>query len=139
MCHTISQAAEYSVIHNEAFSFMKRCTPGPFTIILVATKMVPKLAQVVKRRVVGIRIPENQIALQLVKALHSGERNVTDLVKLTGFSQPNVSRHLAVLVAAGLIGRRKEGLNVLYRIIDESLADICTIVCKRVSNQSRTR
>ena len=77
--------------------------------------------------------------LQLVQGLHSGEKNVTDLVALTGLSQPNVSRHLAVLVAAGLIGRRKDGLNVLYRIVDESLADICTIVCKSVTSQSWIR
>ena len=77
--------------------------------------------------------------LQLIQALHSGEKNVTDLVELTGLSQPNVSRHLAVLVTTGLIGRRKDGLNVLYRIVDESLAEICTIVCKSVSTQSRIR
>ncbi len=77
--------------------------------------------------------------LQLIQALHTGEKNVTDLVELTGLSQPNVSRHLAVLVTSGLIGRRKDGLNVLYRIVDESLKDICTIVCKSVSNLTRTR
>ena len=77
--------------------------------------------------------------LHIVRALQSGEKNVTDLVEITGLSQPNVSRHLAVLVAAGLLGRRKDGLNVLYRIIDESLADICALVCKSVANQSRTR
>ena len=77
--------------------------------------------------------------LQLIQALHGGEKNVTDLVELTGLSQPNVSRHLAVLVTAGLIGRRKDGLNVLYRVVDESLADICMIVCKSVSGLSRAR
>jgi DNA-binding transcriptional ArsR family regulator len=77
--------------------------------------------------------------LQLIQVLHEGEKNVSDLVELTGLSQPNVSRHLMVLVTAGLIGRRKHGLNVLYRIVDESLTDICTIVCKSVSSQSRTR
>ena len=77
--------------------------------------------------------------LQLIQVLHSGERNVTDLVELTGLSQPNVSRHLAVLVTAGLVGRRKDGLNVLYRVVDESLTDICAIVCKSVSDRSRLR
>lgn len=75
--------------------------------------------------------------LQLIQALHAGEKNVTDLVEVTGLSQPNVSRHLAVLVTAGLIGRRKDGLNVLYRIVDQNLLDICTIVCRSVDAQSR--
>lgn len=86
VCHNISQAAEYSVIHDEAFSFMKDRTPGPFTIILLATKMVPKLAQGVKRKVVGIRIPENQIALQLVKAL--GEPILSATLWLAGDEAP---------------------------------------------------
>ena len=77
--------------------------------------------------------------LQLVQALNSGEKNVTELVELTGLSQPNVSRHLAVLVTTRLIGRRKDGLNVLYSIVDESLADICASVCKSVSAQLRKR
>ncbi len=77
--------------------------------------------------------------LLLIQALHSGEKNVTDLVELTGLSQPNVSRHLALLVTAGIVGRRKAGLNVLYRVIDESLIDICTIVCKSVSHPLRKR
>ena len=77
--------------------------------------------------------------LQLIQALHAGEKNVSDLVEITGLSQPNVSRHLSVLVTAGLIGRRKDGLNVLYRVVDESLADICAIVCRSVSSQTRAR
>lgn len=72
--------------------------------------------------------------LSLIQSLFSGERNVTELVELTGLSQPNVSRHLAILVTVGLVARRKDGLNVLYRVSDESLAEICTIACKSISN-----
>ena len=71
--------------------------------------------------------------LQLIHELQSGEKNVSELVERTGLSQPNVSRHLGLLVTAGLIGRRKEGLNVLYRVIDESVAELCSIVCKSVA------
>lgn len=77
--------------------------------------------------------------LQIIQALQSGEKNVTDLVKLTALSQPNVSRHLAVLVGTGLIGRRKDGLNVLYRVIDDSLREICAVMCKSVVNKSQTK
>ncbi len=101
VCHTISQAAEYSVIHNEAFSFIKRCTPGPFTIILVATKMVPKLAQGIKRKVVGIRIPENQIALQLVKAL--GEPILSATLWLAGDEAPMCNPYDAIKGCYGKI------------------------------------
>lgn len=71
--------------------------------------------------------------LKIVKALQCGEKSVTAIVKATGISQSNVSRHLQVLTSAGLIGRRKVGLNVLYRVTDETLNDICSAVCESVS------
>ena len=70
--------------------------------------------------------------LKIISTLQSGERNVTEIVGFTNLSQPNVSRHLSVLLNAGLIGKRKEGLNVLYRITDKSLVDMCDIVCKKI-------
>ncbi len=75
--------------------------------------------------------------LSLIKALSEGERNVTDLVEITGLNQPNVSRHLSVLVTAGLVGRRKDGIVVLYRIIDENLSGLCAIVCKSIYTQKK--
>ena len=71
--------------------------------------------------------------LNIIQALQSGEKSVGDLVRITALSQPNVSRHLSVLATAGLVGRRKDGLNVLYRVVDEHLAEICAIVCKSVT------
>ncbi len=77
--------------------------------------------------------------LQLIRTLQGGEKNVTDLARATALSQPNVSRHLAVLVGVGLIGRRKDGTNVLYRVVDERLADICEAVCHSMARQLRGR
>ena len=77
--------------------------------------------------------------LRIVEALQSGEKSVTELVESTGLSQPNASRHLQVLVAAGLIGRKKNGLKMLYRIVDETLSDVCAIVCRRVTREKTTK
>lgn len=68
--------------------------------------------------------------LRIIRQLQSGEKNVSQFVEQTGLSQPNVSRHLSILVSAKLIGHRKDGLNVLYRIVDENLSDMCAIVCR---------
>ena len=73
--------------------------------------------------------------LKIIAALQSGEKNVTELVEQTSLSQPNVSRHLSVLVVSGLIGRRKDGSNVLYRVIDKSLSEICSVVCKSICSK----
>lgn len=67
--------------------------------------------------------------LRIVRALQSGEKSVGALVDLTALSQPNVSRHLTVLTSSGLVGRRKVGTTVLYRIIDLRLSKVCELFC----------
>lgn len=70
--------------------------------------------------------------LKIVQALQSGEKNVNELVEITNLSQPNVSKHLKILLTSNLIGRRKEGNLVMYRITDSKLLDLCTLVCKAI-------
>jgi len=61
-----------------------------------------------------------------------GEQNVGQVVKATGGTQANVSKHLKQLATAGLIARRKEGLNVLYRMDDPVVEKICHLVCETI-------
>ena len=72
--------------------------------------------------------------LRIVQLLQSGEKNVGNLVKLAGLSQPNVSRHLQVLCLCGLIKRRKKGLNVLYCVADDTLRDVCSLICRSIKS-----
>lgn len=67
ICNSISQAAEYARISNDIFSLMKNNLPGPFTFILPALSKLPKAFK--KRRTVGIRIPDNNVAQKLVEKL----------------------------------------------------------------------
>ena len=67
--------------------------------------------------------------LRLLQTLFDGEKNVHTLVALTGGTQANVSRHLQTLTAAGLLRRRKEGLEVFYAIADPSIFRLCELVC----------
>tara|TARA_R110002110_G_scaffold415858_1_gene658559 strand:- start:15722 stop:16312 length:591 start_codon:yes stop_codon:yes gene_type:complete len=91
ICHNISQASEYAVINNKAFSFIKSNAPGPYTFILKATKIVPRLALGVKRKVVGIRIPDSGIPLALTKSL--GEPILSATLWLEGNDQPITDPH----------------------------------------------
>ena len=68
--------------------------------------------------------------LQIVHALHEGPRTVTELVSITGLSQPNVSRHLQVLTLAGLIERTRKGTTIECRIIDKTLFKVCDLLCR---------
>ena len=67
ICHELSEVSEYAKMDDEAFKLMKRNLPGAFTIILPGSSRLPKLFK--NRKTVGIRIPANKIALQLVQEL----------------------------------------------------------------------
>lgn len=67
--------------------------------------------------------------LKLIRALLGGEKSVGQLTELTALTQANTSRHLQNLTEAGILGRRKEGLSVIYFIADESIPNLCQHVC----------
>lgn len=67
--------------------------------------------------------------LRLIQALFAGEKNVTELVAATGGTQANISRHLQTLTGAHILARRKEGLQVFYRIADPTIPKLCELVC----------
>jgi DNA-binding transcriptional ArsR family regulator len=67
--------------------------------------------------------------LRLIQSLEEGEKSVGALVEATGLTQANVSRHLQTLAEAGILGRRKEGLSVIYFIADPGIFDLCRHVC----------
>lgn len=73
--------------------------------------------------------------LKLIIALENGEKNVTELVESTGLTQANVSRHLQTLTEAGILGRRKDGLSVIYSIADPTIFDLCDLVCGSVQKR----
>lgn len=64
----LSEISRYAHVSNAAFATMKRLTPGPYTFVLEATALVPKIV-VTKQKTVGIRVPDSAIALALVRAL----------------------------------------------------------------------
>jgi ArsR family transcriptional regulator len=73
--------------------------------------------------------------LRLLHALMDAESPVNDLVAATGGTQANISRHLQTLADAGLVSRRKEGLQVFYAIADPSIFDLCELVCGSLEKQ----
>lgn len=77
--------------------------------------------------------------LRLLQALMSGEKPVNALVEATQGTQANVSRHLQTLAEAGLVGRRKEGLQVFYSVADPTIFELCELVCGSLEKQSAER
>ena|SRR5688500_15659673 len=90
------------------------------------------LAELIARRFRAIAEP---MRVRLLDLLRDGEAGVGDLARQLGASQQNVSKHLAVLADAGILGRRKEGNHVYYRIVDEGVLGLCEQVCGSVQAQ----
>ena len=70
MCRDMSELSVYAKVDNVAFRMLKNNTPGPYTFVLKATREVPKRLQNPKRRTIGIRVPDNTIALALLEELN---------------------------------------------------------------------
>lgn len=73
--------------------------------------------------------------LRILYALMDGEKTVSELVAETGGLQANISKHLAVLFDAGVLGRRKHGTSAYYRITDESVFELCDLVCGSIHDR----
>ncbi len=70
ICEDFTHIAEYANVSNFSFKIMKYLAPGPFTFILPATNKVPKLLTT-KQKTVGIRIPDNTFAREIVREFKS--------------------------------------------------------------------
>lgn len=68
LCADLSDLAQYANVQNSAYRLMKKMTPGPYTFILDATQLVPKIMRS-NRYTVGIRVPDNTICNELIRAL----------------------------------------------------------------------
>jgi len=70
VCRDLSEVSQYTKMDNTAYRIIKSLTPGAYTFVLPATKEVPKRLMHAKRKTIGIRIPDNRIALDLAAELN---------------------------------------------------------------------
>jgi ArsR family transcriptional regulator len=73
------------------------------------------------------------IRLRIISALCQGEKNVGQLLENIGVAQPNMSQHLNILFRSGVLGKRRQGAQVFYRIADDTAARVCRAVCTQVA------
>jgi DNA-binding transcriptional ArsR family regulator len=73
--------------------------------------------------------------LRILNLLRDGERCVQDLVDATQTSQANVSKHLKVMLQAGILTRRSEGTSAFYSVSDPLIFDLCSLVCDRIASR----
>lgn len=76
--------------------------------------------------------------LALLQALFDEERTVQELCAVTGATQANASKHLALLLERGLVARRRDGLFTRYRVADATLVELCRLVCEALAERHET-
>jgi DNA-binding transcriptional ArsR family regulator len=86
-----------------------------------------EFAQLIARRFAALGQPTRILLLDLLT--HRGEASVGELAEAIGTSHANASKHLNVLYAERILGRRREGTSVIYRIVDERVHELCEVVC----------
>jgi DNA-binding transcriptional ArsR family regulator len=92
----------------------------------------PEALELVARR---FRALGDATRLGLLQALFARERTVQELSAITGASQANASKHLALLFEQGLVARRRDGLFTRYRINDATLQPLCRLVCDSLADR----
>lgn len=113
MCRDMSELSVYARVDNVAFRTIKNNTPGPFTFILKATKDVPKRVMNPKKKTIGIRVPDNNIALAILEEL--GEPLMSTTLILPGKEmaefdpdeiRDNLERLVGLIIHGGYLGEQ---------------------------------
>jgi ArsR family transcriptional regulator len=79
------------------------------------------------------RVMSAPMRLKIISSLCNQEKNVGQLLEEIDTTQPNMSQHLNTLFKAKILGRRREGVQIYYRIINERAVTVCRAVCMQIA------
>jgi DNA-binding transcriptional ArsR family regulator len=92
--------------------------------IAVSDEQIEKAAEI-------FRVMSAPMRLRIISCLCSGEKNVGELLAEIDTTQPNMSQHLNTLYLAGVLDKRRDGVQIYYRIVNNNIVNICRAVCKQ--------
>lgn len=108
ICRDIAQISQYAKLSNNAYKIMKELLPGPYTFILNATKLTPKILMHPKKTV-GIRMPDNSICLSMIKQLGNPIINTSasfgedEILSDPGYINEHFGHGLDAIIDKGLL------------------------------------
>jgi tRNA threonylcarbamoyl adenosine modification protein (Sua5/YciO/YrdC/YwlC family) len=117
LCDSLKHLAEFAYVPTYAYRILKRLIPGPYTFILPATKAVPYYAQDLKRKTVGIRVPDSTICLALLRTFGS------PLISISA-----VSDEEAIGEPEAIIDRFAAQVDIVVETTDYAFAGPSTII-----------
>lgn len=96
-------------------------------------ELSPEALELVAAR---FRVMAEPVRLRILQALEkNGEMTVGELTEALDLSQPNVSKHVKILIEAGLVARRQDGNTVFCTICDDSVFALCDVVCSSLRDR----
>ncbi|HZP46865.1 MAG TPA: metalloregulator ArsR/SmtB family transcription factor [Candidatus Binataceae bacterium] len=98
----------------------------------IATAIPPAALELVAARFRALGEP---LRLRMLQSLEGREMSVSALAGMVGSTQPNISKHLRVLQEVGLVRRRQQGVTAYYAIADETVFELCELVCAGVRDR----
>ena len=102
----------------------------------IGMKLMQPVPQEVMQQIAEyFSILSEPMRLRILNLLRDGEKCVQDLVEATETSQANVSKHLKVMLQAGILSRRTEGTSAYYSIQDDLIFELCNLVCDRLATR----
>ena len=99
----------------------------------MATLSDPQQQRVFESAAALFAVLATPLRLQILSALCEQEKSVSQLLLDIETSQPNLSQHLAVLFKTGVLAKRKEGTQVIYRVQSEKAGALCRSVCTQIA------
>jgi len=93
---------------------------------------VGELGQIAAR----FKVLGEPMRLKILQSVCKQPRTVTDIVAATGSTQANVSKHLALLAAAGILEREKDGQCVYYSLKDKLAVKLCELVRAQITTEN---
>ena len=85
------------------------------------------------------RVMSAPMRLKIISCLCNGEKNVSELLEEIDTTQPNMSQHLNTLFNARVLGKRREGVQIYYRIINDRVVTLCRAVCTQIAIQAESK
>ncbi len=82
------------------------------------------------------RVMSAPLRLKIISSLCDGERNVSELLSEISTTQPNMSQHLNMLYQAGVLGKRRDGVQIYYRIVNQRVVTLCRAVCTQIASEA---
>ncbi|MCP3427684.1 L-threonylcarbamoyladenylate synthase [Opacimonas viscosa] len=113
MCRDVSELSDYARVDNISFRLLKNNTPGPYTFVFKATKEVPKRLQNPKKKTIGIRVPDNAIALAILEELGEPLMSTTLILPNADIAESDpdeirdkIEKRVGLIVHGGFLGEQ---------------------------------